>query len=73
MCLRKTVRLAEQLEVPVVVTFSGLSGRFRDGDASQLGDPAVAAGVPRHPRLAVGEEDDSVLEPHARISPPNTA
>ncbi len=34
---RKTVRLAEQLEVPVVVTFSGCPGDSDDGRASRTG------------------------------------
>ena len=70
---RKTVRLAEQLEVPVVVTFSGCPGDSRRREASELGDDAVAAGVSRRARLAVGEEGDSVLDATPRSSPPITA
>ena len=58
---RKTVRLAEQLEVPVVVTFSGCPGDSDDAKHAELGDDPVAAGVSRGARLAVGEEGDSVL------------
>ena len=46
-----------------------MSGRLRGREAPELGDDAVAAGVSRHPRVAVGEEGDSVLEPARRSSP----
>ena len=59
---RKTVRLAEQMGVPVVVTFSGCPGDSDDAQASELGHDALAAGVSRGARLAVGEEGDSVLD-----------
>ena len=60
-CSARRVRLAEQLDVPVVVTFSGCPGDSDDARASELGDGAVAAGVSRGARLAVGEEGDSLL------------
>ena len=65
--LRKTVRLAEQLDVPVVVTFSGCPG---DSEGAMHPNWVTTPWPPEFldiPRLAVGEEDDSVLDPHRAL------
>ena len=69
----KTVRLAEQLEVPVVVTFSGCPG---DSDDAKHPNWVTAPWPPEFLEVldvAVGEEGDSVLARARRASPPTTA
>ena len=51
----------------------GLPGRRPRGAASQLGDHAMAAGVPRRARLAVGGARHPVLDRTPPPSPPTTA
>ena len=70
---RKTVRLAEQLEVPVVVTFSGCPG---DSESAKHPNWVTTPWPPEFlddARVAVGEEGDSVLDATPRSSPPTTA
>ena len=59
---RKTVRLAEQTGRAGGRDVFRLPRRLRRGEASELGHPAVAAGISRRARMAVGEEGHSVLE-----------
>ena len=64
---RATVQLAERLEVPVVLAFSGCPRRQRRGDVSELGDVPVARRLPRNPRLAVERERPAVLDPRSQV------
>ena len=59
---RQTVRLAEKMQVPTVVTFSGCPGDSDGAQAPELDHHTVAAGIPRGARLAMGAESDSLLE-----------
>ena len=70
---RRTVRLAEQLQVPVVVTFSGCPGDRDGARHPNWVTTAMASGVPGAAGLAVGEEGPPVLARRGRGLPAITA
>ena len=58
---RRTLELAQRLDVDTIVAFSGCPGDGRTGAAPELGDLPVAARFPRDPRMAVERARHPVL------------
>ena len=59
---REAIQLAQQLEVPNVITFSGCPGGGPDVARAELGDLPLAAGLSGDPRVAMERAGHSVLD-----------